>query len=180
MAGLVAGHLVHGVVNGVEVVLLRELRKLELAGGRAVLGVNAHFEILLRGSRHDLAEELGKLRGVLGLLQGGLLPVHADLRIALAVRDAPHGQIHADLAALALKVGAQPGDDLFLHFLRNVRAEHLADADDVLRRPGLLLRLQRELAAGDMAHRAFLRRRIAFMNITANRANPLFHNKILR
>ena len=52
-------------------------------------------------------------------------------------------------------------------------------ADDVLRRPGLLLRLQRELAAGDMAHRALRRGRIAFMNVTANRANPLFHNKIL-
>ena len=90
-----------------------------------------------------------------------------------------HGQIHADLTALALKVGAQTGDDLFLYLGGNVRAEHLADADDVLRRPGLLLRLQRELAAGDMAHRALRRGRIAFMNVTANRANPLFHNKIL-
>ena len=179
MAGLVASHFVHGVVDGVEIVLLRELRELKLAGGRAVLGVNAHFEILLRGRGHDLAEELGELRGVLGLFQTGLFPVHADLRIALAVRNARHGQIHADLAALALKVGAQTGDDLFLHLGGNIRAEHLADADDVLRRPGLLLRLQRELAAGDMAHRALRRGRIAFMNVTANRANPLFHNKIL-
>ena len=65
VAGLVARHFVHGVVDGVEIVLLRELGELKLAGGRAVLGVNAHFEILLRGSGHDLAEELGDLLFVL-------------------------------------------------------------------------------------------------------------------
>ena len=38
MAGLVTGHLVDSVVNGIQVVLLGQLRQLKLAGGGAVLG----------------------------------------------------------------------------------------------------------------------------------------------
>ena len=37
VAGLVAGHLVDGVVDGIQVVLLGQLSQLELAGGRASL-----------------------------------------------------------------------------------------------------------------------------------------------
>ena len=38
MAGLVTGHLVDGVVDGVQVVLLGAGGQVELAGGSAVLG----------------------------------------------------------------------------------------------------------------------------------------------
>ena len=75
VAGLVASHLVHGVVDGIQVQRLRLLRQLELARRRAVLGVHAHLEVLLGGVGHDLAQELGELGGVLGLLVGSLLPV---------------------------------------------------------------------------------------------------------
>ena len=37
VAGLVAGHFMDGVVDGVQIVLLGQLRQLELAGGRASL-----------------------------------------------------------------------------------------------------------------------------------------------
>ena len=57
---LVLGHFVNGVVNGVKVELLRFLCKLELARGRAVLGGNSHFEILLRAVGQDLSEQFGK------------------------------------------------------------------------------------------------------------------------
>ena len=61
MASLVAGHFMHGVMDGVEVQLLGELGKLGLAGGGAVFGFNAHFEVLLGGVGHDFAEEFCEL-----------------------------------------------------------------------------------------------------------------------
>ena len=82
VTGLVAGHLMNGVMQSVQVVLLAELGQLELAGGSAVLGVHTHLQVLLGGVGHDLAQQLGELGGVLGLLIGGLLPVQADLGVA--------------------------------------------------------------------------------------------------
>ena len=164
-----------GVVQGVEVVLLAELGQIGLALGGAVLGVNAHLQILLGAVGDDLAQQLGELRGVLSLFQSGLLPVERDLGIALARGDTAHGQIHADLGALALKVGAQTGDDLFLNLSRNVRAEDLADADNVLGGPAHLAGLLHELGGGNLTYRAELGGRVALMNVTANAANPLFH-----
>ena len=115
---------------------------------------------------------------MLGFLVGGLLPVQADLRVALAVRHARHGQIHTDLGALALEVGSQTVDDLLLHVGRNVRAERLAHTDNVLGSPGLLSLLLDELGAVDMAHRALDRRLLAFVNVTTDTANPFFHSQI--
>ena len=60
VAGLILGHLVDGVVDGVEVELLGQLRELELAGGGAVLGVAAEFEVLLGGVGDDLAQQLDR------------------------------------------------------------------------------------------------------------------------
>ena len=48
VAGLVAGHLVDGVVDGVQVELLGLLGQLELAGGGAVLGVHTHLQVAKR------------------------------------------------------------------------------------------------------------------------------------
>ena len=48
VTGLVAGHLMHGVVDGVQVVLLGQLSQLELAGGSAVLSVNTHLQVAKR------------------------------------------------------------------------------------------------------------------------------------
>ena len=75
MPGFVTSHLMDGVVDGVQVVLLSQLGQLELAQGGAVLSVYAHLQVLLGGVGDDFAQELGKLGGVLGLLQAGLLPV---------------------------------------------------------------------------------------------------------
>ena len=72
----------HGVVNGIKASGLGALGKIGLAGGGAVFGLNAHLEVLLGGVGYDLAQELSKLGGVLGLLVGSLLPVQADLGIA--------------------------------------------------------------------------------------------------
>ena len=89
---------------------------------------------------------------------------------------ASHSQIHTDLSALTLEVGAQTVNDLLADFLGNVVAKHLADAHYMLGSPGLLLGLQGELFTGNMANRALCGGNIAFMNITANRTDPLLHN----
>ena len=167
MSRLIASHFMHGVVDGVQVQLLGQLGQFELAGGRAVLGVNAHFEVLLGGVGHDFAQQLCELRCVLGLFVSGLLPVQADLRITLAVRDTSHRQIHADLGALALEVLAETLNDLFRRALRN--------ADDVLGSPGTLAAHLVKLAARHLAQRALFRGALTFMHITADRANKLLH-----
>ena len=61
VACLIAGHFVDSVVDGVEVQLLGQLGQLGLAGGRAVFGFDAHFEVLLGGVGHDFAQQLCEL-----------------------------------------------------------------------------------------------------------------------
>ena len=132
---------------------------------------DAHLEVLLGGVGHDLAQKLSELSGVLGLLVGGLLPVQADLGIALAVSDAGHGEIHTDLGALALEVGAQVSDDVLGDLGK------LAHAHDVLSGPGHIAVHLGEAVAGDAALGALetLGQLIAveLLNVTANGANEL-------
>ena len=171
VTGLIAGHLVDGVMDGVQVELLGELGQVGLAGGGAVLGLNTHLEVLLGGVGDDLAEELGELGGVLGLLPGGLLPVEAYLGIALAVGDAGHGQVHADLGALAVEIHAQALEDLL--------GSALGDADNVLSGPSHLAFLLLELGSGGLALGAELGRGVALVNITTYAADPLCHDFFL-
>ena len=175
VTGLIACHFMHGVVDRIKIVLLGELGKLELAGSGAVFGVDAHLKILLGAVGHDLAEEFGKLGGVLGFFKSGLFPIQTDLGITLAVGNAGHSQIHADFAAFSVEVGAQFVDDMLLDILRHLGAKGLANTDDMLGGPGQLTLHFGEAGAGDLALGAELGRRIAFVNVTANRADPFFY-----
>ena len=56
---------------------------------------------------------------MLSLFVSSLLPVQADLRIALSVGDSGHGKVHAHLRALALEVGAQVLHDILADALGN-------------------------------------------------------------
>ena len=56
VAGFVAGHLVHGVVDCVEAQLLGALGQGGLACGGAVLGGDAHLEVLLGAVGQALAQ----------------------------------------------------------------------------------------------------------------------------
>lgn len=175
VTSLVASHLVDGVVDGIEVGSLGTLGEIGLTSGGAILGLNAHLEVLLGGVGHDLAQELSKLGGVLGLLMGCLLVIKANLGITLAMSDAGHGQVHTDLGALALKVGAQVGDDVLGHTL-------LGNAHNVLGSPSkATLILLQEAGTGNAALGALkiLGQLVAVIlfNITANGANK-FHDSI--
>ena len=116
---------------------------------------------------------------MLGLFQTGLLPVHADFGITLAVGNSGHGQVHANLSALAFKVGLQGGDDLCLDFLGHVSAKLLAYTDNMLGSPDHVSLLLGELGAGDLALGAELGGSISLMNVTAYGANPFLHCNFL-
>ena len=135
--------------------------------------------VFREGDVDDLAQKLGKLCSVLGLLQAGLLPVQADLGIALAVRNARHAEVHADFAALAVEVGHQLVKDILLVLFGDVRVvlHGLAvNAELVLGSElELTLDLFEHIALG-VAHGALRRSLGAFIDITANLAKPLFHN----
>ena len=118
MTSLVAGHFVHGIVNGVEAVLLCAGGELGLAVACAEFALNAPCEVLFRRGLHVglelFAKQLRELRGVLRLFEGGLFPVQTNLGIALAMRDASHAQVHAHLGALAVEIGLQLIEDELL------------------------------------------------------------------
>ena len=117
---------------------------------------------------------------MLSLFIGGLLPVQADLRIALAVGDAGHAEVHADLGALAVEVGLELVEDELLVLLGDA-VELRADAELMLGRELQIALDDLELLAGNTADRALeaLGQLIAFINITADGADILLHNKIL-
>jgi hypothetical protein len=183
VTGFVAGHLVHGVVDGVEAVLLRAQGEVKLAARGAELAVDAPLEVVLRACRHVrlelAAKELCELCSMLSLFIGGLLPIQADLGIALAVRNARHAEVHADFAALAVEVGHQLVKDILLVLFGDVRVvlHGLAvNAELVLGSElELTLDLFEHIALG-VAHGALRRSLGAFIDITANLAKPLFHN----
>ena len=104
-------------------------------------------------------------------LARGLLPVKADFRVALAVCNSCHCEVHADLAALALEVCAEISKDIL--------ADALCDADNVLSRPSHVLFLLRELGSRCLTYGAELRSCFAFKNVTTYGAYKLCHNKIL-
>ena len=167
-------------MDSVEIVLLCELCKLEFTGGRTVLGIDTHLKVLLGGIGDDLAEELSKLCCVLCFLKCCLLPVKSYLGITLTGSNTTHCQIHTDLGALALKVCTQTADDLLLNLGGDICAELLADTYNMLGCPSLVVSLQRELAAGNLALGAELGGSVAFVNIAAYGAYPFLHNNILQ
>ena len=68
VARLVASHLVHGVVDGVQTLFLGAFCEVEFALGRAVFGFHSLFEVDLGGGGDHFAYEFGEFGGVLGFL----------------------------------------------------------------------------------------------------------------
>lgn len=80
-------------------------------------------------------------------MRSSLFPVQNDFGIALAVSNTRHGQIHANLGALALEVLVQILND----FRDGV---YLGDSDYVLGVPSLFFVYQLQLVLGRTADRA--------------------------
>ena len=82
MASLVAGHLVNGVVDSVEVELLGTLGDAGLVLAGTGLSVHTLLQVGL-GVPNHVAEEFGKLAGVLGLFPSVALESLSDFGVAL-------------------------------------------------------------------------------------------------
>src|SRR5699024_8176774 len=158
--GLVLSHLVNGVMDSVQVQLLGQSSQLHLAVAGAVLSVHTHLQVGLGGIGQNLAQQLGELGSMLGLLEGVALPGLGDLGVTLAVSPAAHGQVHTSLGALAVEVLAQALDDLG----RSV----LSDADHMLGGVAAALYISLELVSGSLALGAGGGSGLAFVHITTN------------
>ena len=173
MTGLVAGHLVDGVMDGVKVLRLGEFGDAELVLAGACLGGHAFLKVGL-GVPYDLTQQFGELGGMLGLLKGVALEGLGNLGITLTVGLARHGKIHAHLRAFALEVCLESGEDFGVNALGNT--------DDVLGGIGYFLVLLEflELLGGLFTLRTFLRGCVTLVYITAHGTDPFFsHNSQL-
>ena len=81
---------------------------------------------------------------------------------------AGHSQIHTDLGALALEIGAQA--------LQDLGVDALGDAHDMLSGPRHLAALLHKLLGADAALGALGGGGIALVDIAADAANKLFHD----
>ncbi len=113
VAGFILGHFMHGVVDGVVAELLGAAGDAHLVFIGTGLGSHALLEVGL-GVPHTFAEELGKLGGVLSLLEGVALEGLGDFGVALAVGLTRHGEIHAHFATLAVEMGGEVVDHLLV------------------------------------------------------------------
>ena len=181
MSGLVSCHLVNGVMDSVEVVLLGELSKVELALGSAVFTVDSPLEVLFGAGGHiglELgAEELCELCSVLCFFESSLFPVKSDLRISFSVSDACHAKIHTYFGALTLEIGLELVDDILLVFFVVYSIEVHTYAEYVLSCKSSALFHYLELGSGALAERANISfgDGFAFIHITANGAYKFFH-----
>ena len=75
MPRFIAGHFMHGVMDGVQAELLGFLGQVGLALGGAVLGFHADAQVFLRAGGNDLAQQLREPGGVIRFLERGGLPV---------------------------------------------------------------------------------------------------------
>ena len=174
VACFVLGHLVYGIVHGVEVLLLGQASQAHLVLAGTALGVHALVEVGLRVPNH-LADQLGELRGVLGLLPGVTLVGLGDLGIALTVGLTAHGQVHAHLGALAHEVVLQTLPELLAGALA---VTDLVNGDEI--EVALLFDNFHELVFACLAERALLGSLGTFVNVPAYGTTPfLCHNLVM-
>ena len=126
------------------------------------------------------AQKLGELGGMLGLLEGGRLPVLADLGVTLAAGDAGHAQVHAHLGALAGEVGLELVEDVLLVLVGDVLVVLDGLGVHAVLMLGGKLQLTLDLlehGGRGMAHRALRRGLGAFVDVTADLADPLCRHR---
>ena len=176
----------HGVVDGIQAVLLCAGGQLGLASGCAEFALNSPSQVLLGGVGHVrlalAAQKLSELSGMLGLFVSCLFPVQADFGVALAVSDARHAQVHAHFRALAREVRLQLLQNVVLVLVGHVGV--ILDGFSV----------NAELVLGGKLHFAFNLlehfsasaadgaleiggKLFAFVDVTANFANPFRHDR---
>ena len=184
VTGLVAGHLMDSVMDGIQTVLLGADGQIGLTLSSAELTVNAPCQIGLGVSLHvglqSLAQQLGKLSSVLSLFIGSLFPVQADLGITLTMSDTSHAQIHTHFRALTLEVSLQLLQDISLILSTDVRIVGnglFIDAVLMLSSQIHFDLLLHKLGRGNLTNGAgeISSQFFGSVNITANGTDELFH-----
>jgi hypothetical protein len=160
MAGLITGHLMNRIMDGIIAALFGKLGELDFTFAGAMLGGTAEFKVAFGAVGDDLTKKLGELRGVFGLLKGVSLEGFGNLRVTLPLCDAAHGKVHTDLAALAVKVRPQVIENIFLNTLGNT--------DHMLRSIGSSCILRLKLGRRRLTLRTGHWRLIALMHITTD------------
>ena len=120
MAGLVASHLVYGVVDSVEVKFLGTLSNTSLVVASSALSVHALFEVGLRVP-YAVAKEFCKFSSVLSLFPSVALERLSNFGIAFAVCLAAHGQVHTNFCTFAHEVVVEVLDHLFVTAFGNAK-----------------------------------------------------------
>ena len=170
MASFVLSHFVNGIVDGIEISLLGVGSDTHLVLVGTGFGQHALVEVGL-GIPYAVAEELGELRSVLGLLEGVALECLGDFGITLAIGLTAHSQIHAHLGAFAHEMSIE----VFDHLL----GAAFGNADFVFGNElnGLFFGQFLKLAFGSAAERALFGSLIAFVNIATDGAYKFLLHK---
>jgi len=161
VACLVLSHLMHGVVDSIEVESLSLLGNFHLTCAGTSLGFHALLEVCL-GVPNTFANQFGETAGVVSLFESITLESFSDFGIALAVGLAAHGQIHAYLGAFAFEVGLQAFPYFGITTLGN------ADLMFGYELQITVLFQLFELASGNFALRAAFRGFGTFVDVSAN------------
>jgi len=169
VTGLVLGHFMNGVVNGIEAGSLGILGNTELVLAGTSLSSSTLFQIGLR-IPYNLTQQLCKTTGVVSLLESIALERLGNLRIALAVSLTGHSQILTNLATLAIKMSTQVINHLFADAL-GLAVTNLVNGS--IGHVGIVLQF-RELAGRSLTNGALLGSSIAFVDISTNGADKLF------
>ena len=119
---------------------------------------------------------------MLCLFKCSLLPVKSDLRIALAVSDTSHAEVHADLGALTCEVCLQLVEDVLLILLGNIRIilHGLCIYTELMlsRETHVLFHLLK-CSLLCLTYRALIRCIRSFINVTTYRTYKLCHTHFL-
>ena len=166
VAGLVFGHLVNSVVDGIEASSLGVLGNAELVLASTGLGSSTLLKVGL-GVPHAFSQKFSKTAGMVGLLKSIATEGLGYLGIALSVGLTSHGQIHTYFAALAIEVAAQVFNHLFADTFG------LAVANLMDRGISLLFLQLGKLRGRSLTDWALLGCSVAFIDISTNGADKL-------
>ena len=158
-------------MDSVQIQFLGALGDAHLVSVGAGLSLHTLLKVGLRIPYH-IAQQLGELGGMFGLLERIALESLGHFGITLAVGLARHCQIHAHLAALAVEVCVQV---LYHLLVATLGHAHLMLGDEL--KQSFRVKFF-ELALGCAADRAFLRSFRTLVDVTAYHADKfLVHNR---
>ena len=172
MTSFVFCHFMNGVMDSVEVELFSKGCDFFLACASALFSSSTHFEVGLGVVRNDFAEEFSEFSSVFSFFESDAFVGFSDFRIALAVSDTAHSEVHADFGAFACEVEVEAFEDAFVDAFSDAYAMFVSvffDTSDEFR----------EFFFRSAALRTLFRSFRTFINKTSDTAYKFFHPSFL-